>query len=81
MGGVGALLVPYLRTIGWLGPHDPFRKIGFLIALAMIMGAAAVDLTLIGIEAVRRIRTAAARRRSLKRAVGRARHAGGWPPG
>jgi uncharacterized oligopeptide transporter (OPT) family protein len=60
MGGVGALLVPYLRVIGWLGPHDPFRKIGFLIALAMIMGAAAVDLTLIGIEAVRRLRTTTA---------------------
>jgi uncharacterized oligopeptide transporter (OPT) family protein len=60
MGGVGALLVPHLRAAGWLGPHDPFRKIGFLIALAMIMGAAAVDLTLIGVEAVRRVRRAAA---------------------
>jgi uncharacterized oligopeptide transporter (OPT) family protein len=60
MGGVGALLVPQLRAAGWLGPHDPFRKIGFLIALAMIMGAAAVDLTLIGVEAVRRLRRAAA---------------------
>ncbi|HET6280935.1 MAG TPA: OPT/YSL family transporter [Polyangia bacterium] len=56
MAGIGELLVPWLRTIGWLGPHDPFRKIGFLIGLAMIMGAAVVDLSLIGVEAVRRVR-------------------------
>src|SRR5436190_8328464 len=30
---VGWALSPYLRAIGWLGPRDPFRKIGFLIAL------------------------------------------------
>lgn len=59
MGGIGAILVPSLRAAGWLGQHDPFRKIGFLIALAMIMGAAAVDLTLIGVEAARRVRRAA----------------------
>jgi uncharacterized oligopeptide transporter (OPT) family protein len=59
MGGVLLGLAPHLRAIGWLGPHDPFRKIGFLIALAMIMGAAIVDLTLIGVEAVRRFRALA----------------------
>jgi uncharacterized oligopeptide transporter (OPT) family protein len=59
MAGAGALLLPHLRAIGWLGPHDPFRKIGFLVALAMIMGAAVVDLTLIGVEAVRRFRSPA----------------------
>ena len=58
MGGIGTLLLPRFRAAGWLGPHDPFRKIGFLIALAMIMGAAAVDLSLIGAEALRRIRRA-----------------------
>jgi uncharacterized oligopeptide transporter (OPT) family protein len=57
MGGVGALLVPHLRAIGVLGPHDPFRKIGFLVGLAMVFGAAIVDLTLIGVEAVRRARS------------------------
>jgi uncharacterized oligopeptide transporter (OPT) family protein len=59
MGGVLLGLAPHLRAIGWLGPHDPFRKIGFLIALAMIMGAAIVDLTLIGVEAMRRFRALA----------------------
>jgi hypothetical protein len=58
MGAVGEWLVPRLRADGVLGPHDPFRKIGFLVALAMIMGAAVVDLTIIGSEAVRRLRTA-----------------------
>jgi uncharacterized oligopeptide transporter (OPT) family protein len=57
MGGLGAALVPRLRATGVLGPHDPFRKIGFLVALAMIFGAAAVDLTVIGVEAARRLRT------------------------
>jgi uncharacterized oligopeptide transporter (OPT) family protein len=55
MGGVGELLVPRLRAAGYLGPHDPFRKIGFLVGLAMIMGAAVVDLAVIGREAVRRM--------------------------
>jgi len=55
MGGVGELLVPRLRGAGYLGPHDPFRKIGFLVGLAMIMGAAVVDLAVIGREAVRRL--------------------------
>ena len=40
MGGIGWLLTPYLRAAGVLGPHDPFRKIGFLVGLAMIIGAA-----------------------------------------
>jgi hypothetical protein len=56
MSVVGWWLTPYLRAIGWLGPRDPFRKIGFLVALAMIMGAAVVDLTLILTEAARRVR-------------------------
>ena len=53
---VGVALVPTLRAHGWLGPRDPFRKLGFLVALAMILGAALVDLTLIGIEATARFR-------------------------
>jgi hypothetical protein len=57
MGAVGALLSPHLRAVGILGPHDPFRRIGFLVGLAMVFGAAIVDLTLIGIEAVRRARS------------------------
>ncbi len=56
MGAIGWGLTPYLRSIGWLDEKAPFRKIGFLIALAMILGAALVDLSLIAVEAVARIR-------------------------
>jgi len=56
----GDLLKPRLIGIGWLAPGDPFRKIGFIIALGTIMGAALVDVTLILAEAVRRLRQSAA---------------------
>src|SRR5690606_21219925 len=46
-GLLGWTLQPAFVAIGWLQPGDPFRKITFLIALGMIMGAAAVDLALI----------------------------------
>jgi uncharacterized oligopeptide transporter (OPT) family protein len=55
-GLIGVALTPYLREIGWLGPNDPFRKTGFLIALAMICGAALVDISLLAVTAVARIR-------------------------
>jgi len=58
MGLIGYALTPSLRMWGWIGAKDPFRKIGFLIALAMILGASLVDLTLIGWEAFQRIRGA-----------------------
>ncbi len=47
VGGLGEALTPWLRESGYLGANDPFRKVGFLIALGTIMGAAAVDITLI----------------------------------
>jgi uncharacterized oligopeptide transporter (OPT) family protein len=56
MGLVGVVLTPWLRARHLLGALDPFRKIGFLVGLAMIFGAAIVDLTVIGAEAVRRFR-------------------------
>ncbi len=56
MGAIGWMLTPWLRRAGYLGPHDPFRKIGFLVGLSMIMGSAAVDIVVIGREAVRRAR-------------------------
>jgi uncharacterized oligopeptide transporter (OPT) family protein len=59
LGGAGYALRDHLRAIGWLGPHDQFRKIGFLIGLALIMGAAVVDLVVIGVEAARRVRARA----------------------
>ncbi len=60
MGGlVGTDFTPYLREIGWLGAEEPFRKVGFLIGLAMICGAAVVDLSLLAVQAVGRIRNRA----------------------
>jgi uncharacterized oligopeptide transporter (OPT) family protein len=59
MAAIGYLLTPYLRAIDILGPKDPFRKVGFLVGLAMIFGAGIVDLTFIAIEAVRRVRARA----------------------
>ena len=48
LGGlVGLAMMPYFVSIGWLQPGDPFRKITFLIALGMILGAALIDVTLI----------------------------------
>jgi hypothetical protein len=52
------LLKPYFIDIGWLEPKAPFRKITFIIALGMIMGAAALDITIILVDAVRRFRQA-----------------------
>lgn len=54
VGLLGYALTPWLRQIGWLGPTDPFRKIGFILALGTILGAALVDIILIGFQAVKR---------------------------
>jgi uncharacterized oligopeptide transporter (OPT) family protein len=53
-GAIGLGLTPWLRAHGWLGANEPFRRIGFLVGLASIMGAAAVDLTLIARQAIAR---------------------------
>ena len=53
---IGDMLKPYLISIGWLEAGAPFRKIGFIIALGMILGAAIVDIVLILFQAVRRLR-------------------------
>ncbi len=58
-GVIFTALTPYLRSIGWLGAHDPFRKISFLIGLGMILGAAVVDLSMVMRDALRRIEAAA----------------------
>ena len=49
-------LVPYFVSIGWLQPGEPFRKITFLIALGMILGASIIDLALIFWDVVQRAR-------------------------
>jgi uncharacterized oligopeptide transporter (OPT) family protein len=56
VGLIGLALTPWLRETGLLGPHDPWRKVGFLITLGMILGAAIVDITLIVREALERHR-------------------------
>jgi uncharacterized oligopeptide transporter (OPT) family protein len=56
VGYAGELLTPWLREIGWLGPNDPFRKVGFIIALGTILGAAVVDLSIIFKQAIARLR-------------------------
>jgi uncharacterized oligopeptide transporter (OPT) family protein len=59
MGGIGLAITPWLRAEGLLGPSDPWRKVGFLIALGMILGAAIIDVSLLLREAVRRARAGA----------------------
>ena len=55
-GLLGLAFVPYFVSIGWLNEGDPFRKITFLLALGMIMGAAIIDLSLIFWQALQRWR-------------------------
>ena len=51
---IGVWQTPHLVRMGWLGPNDPYRKIGFVISLGTILGAAILDLSLILIEAARK---------------------------
>ena len=60
VGLIGLALTPWLREIGLLGPHDPWRKVGFLISLGTILGAAIVDITLVVQEALARHRASEA---------------------
>lgn len=54
---IGDALKPYFISIGWLETGAPFRKIGFIIALGMILGAALVDILLILFQFFQRLRT------------------------
>ncbi|WP_271007594.1 OPT/YSL family transporter [Paucibacter sp. B51] len=54
-GGIFWALAPYFVSIGWLKEGEPFRKIAFLIALGLILGAAIVDLSLIFWRVARRL--------------------------
>jgi uncharacterized oligopeptide transporter (OPT) family protein len=53
---IGYLATPHLISIGWLDPGDHYRKIGFIISLGAIMGAAVLDVGLILFQAIRRFR-------------------------
>src|SRR5499427_1262938 len=57
-GLVGWAMIPYFVSIGWLKAGEPFRKITFLIALGMIMGAALIDVSIILFRAWKRARQA-----------------------
>jgi uncharacterized oligopeptide transporter (OPT) family protein len=57
VGLIGEWMKPFFISIGWLEPGAPFRKIGFIIALGMILGAAIVDIGLILFQAVQRLRS------------------------
>jgi uncharacterized oligopeptide transporter (OPT) family protein len=54
MAALGVLCTPSLRAWGWLAADAPFRKVGFLAGLAMILGAAAVDICIIAWKTVQR---------------------------
>jgi uncharacterized oligopeptide transporter (OPT) family protein len=56
---LGEWLKPDLVRIGWLEADAPFRKIGFIIALGTILGAALVDIALILRQAWQRWRAPA----------------------
>lgn len=56
LGLVGLAFKPMLVHAGWMGADDPFRKIGFIIALGMILGAALLDVSLLLVQAARRLK-------------------------
>ncbi|PWU16908.1 MAG: peptide transporter [Verrucomicrobia bacterium] len=53
---IGHWQTPHLVRIGWLQEHESYRKTGFMISLGGILGAAALDITLLLIQAVRKYR-------------------------
>ena len=53
VGAIGVWLTPWLRANGWLDANAPFRKIGFIVALGMILGAAIVDMSILAVSAAR----------------------------
>jgi uncharacterized oligopeptide transporter (OPT) family protein len=53
---IGFWVTPHLISIGWLDPGDHYKKIGFIISLGAIMGAAMLDVGLILFQAIRRFR-------------------------
>jgi uncharacterized oligopeptide transporter (OPT) family protein len=53
VGAIGWAMTPWLRAHEYIKSDDPFRKIGFIVALGTILGAAIVDLVQIGFKAVR----------------------------
>lgn len=60
-GVLGWALVPWFVSIGWLADGEPARKITFLVGLGLVIGAAALDVTLLLAQAWARWRNPALR--------------------
>jgi hypothetical protein len=58
VGLIGDALIPTLVQAGWLQEGEPFRKIGFVIALGTILGAAIVDIALVAVQFVKKLKEA-----------------------
>lgn len=50
------VFLPMMIDAGWLADGDPFRKLGFVVALGAILGAAIVDIALVGRDFVRHLK-------------------------
>ncbi len=55
VGCIGEELIPTLVAHGWLQEGEPFRKIGFVIALGTILGAAIVDISLVAFQMIKQL--------------------------
>ncbi|MGA2175708.1 MAG: OPT/YSL family transporter [Verrucomicrobiota bacterium] len=53
---IGYELTPWLRSNGWIGEKDQFKKIGFIVALGTILGAAVLDMAIIACQAIKRLK-------------------------
>ena len=80
-GLVGWAMIPYFISIGWLKPGEPFRKITFLIALGMIMGAAIVDVSLILFRAWQRAAAGGSAEAGRAGGLEAHEHSADWSPG
>jgi uncharacterized oligopeptide transporter (OPT) family protein len=56
VGLIGYELTPWIRAHGWIGEKDQFKKIGFIVALGTILGAAIVDMAIIAWQAIQRLK-------------------------
>ena len=56
VGLIGYELTPWIRAHGWIGEKDQFKKIGFIVALGTILGAAILDMAIIAWQAIQRLK-------------------------
>ena len=56
VGLIGYELTPWIRAHGWIGEKDQFKKIGFIVALGTILGAAILDMAIIAWQAYQRFK-------------------------